>query len=106
MSELELLDALLAHEEAELLQRVAAVDDAAWRRCYDHKARMVALMRSWIDDIHSARRPGAGGYSRGAQHFHEHGELISAFVQSEALAAMTAQIAVNQGASRKLDTVG
>lgn len=105
MDGLKTLDALLACEEEELLQRVNQIRGKRWRVAFVHKARTIALVRGWIADLISARRPGAGGYSRGANHFHEHGELLAAFEQSECLSAMAKQRAGDAVSDGQIDAV-
>jgi hypothetical protein len=108
MQALDLLDALLAHEQAELFARLhhPLIVDADSRGAVDHKHRTIGLVRDWIADLQAARRPGAGGYSRGANHFHEHGELLPALDEGEVLAAMAIQRAAETVATGKFYAVG
>ena len=105
MDGLETLGALLAHEEEELRRRAAIEQDKAGRIAMLHKALMAALVRDWIADLQAGRRPGCGGYSRGANHFHVNGELLAAFCESECLAGMAVKYASNGVADTKVCAV-
>lgn len=65
-SQLDLLDALLAHEEAEMLGRTQHhLCDPEMRRICETRRRVYADVRSMIAALMSGERPGAGGFSRG-----------------------------------------
>ena len=94
MNDLELLDALLAHEEMEMLGRTkhhkTTTDQG--RKIFEHKRQTFSEVRGMIAELQSARRPGAGAYSRGANHFHEHGELLPVPTEDEVLASVARQL--------------
>jgi len=91
-SQLDLLDALLAHEEAEMLGRTQHhLCDPEMRRICETRRRVYADVRSMIAALMSGERPGAGGFSRGANHFHENGELLPVPTEEEVLSSVAAQ---------------
>ncbi len=107
MSDLELLDALLAHEQAELFARLHHPSIGAdCRVAVDHKHRTIGLVRGWIANLQATRRPGCGGYSRGANHFYDHGELLPVLGEDEVLAAMAIQRTAESVATGKFYAVG
>ena len=104
--QLQQLDALLAHEEMELLAReIAPRVQQRWREHFMAQRRTIAGVRSWIAELAAGARPGGDGYSRGANHFHEHGELLPVPGEEEVRSAVAAQIGGNHVANGKFYAV-
>jgi hypothetical protein len=97
------LDAVIAAEIDEMQRRQKSLTSAAWW-AMEHKRRTFALVRGWIADLQSARRPGQGAYSAAARDFHEHGKLLS-ILGGEFLATDAVECAVDGHAVGQLGAV-
>ena len=104
-SSLDTLSILLQHEANELKARSRSPEIPAETQVYfGTQLRGVLLALSMVDAMRSGQSPGAGGRSRGAQHFHEYGELLPVG-SAECFPAMAPEVRLEDGARMKFYAV-
>ena len=100
VSELEALDVLstlLQHEANELEARSRSSEvSPEWQMYFYYQRRGVVHALSMLESMRSAKRPGAGGYSRGAHHLYIYGELLPVG-SAECFPAMAPEVCFEDG---------